>query len=284
MDGSLATLLPGLSPELHAMLVIVVGIWAGTLGLPVPEEIPLLTAGVFASAGILTLPEALLASLLGCFSADLFVFTVGRQIGGGLRQHPYLRRILRGRTLLRARHLYLKKGRFTLFFARLLPGIKTPFLFTAGALHTPWSRFVARDLGSLAVLIPALVGIGYSSHWSMGRLSGVVRGVATVGTILFVTALLIALAVSVVNRRRFREWRRRCVEAGIPVRHRLGVTLPTFWALSVPHSAKTVSISSAGISPASTRQRGSKASPGKTPKSKSKARSAAEVRASRPLR
>ncbi len=212
------------------MLVIVVGIWAGTLGLPVPEEIPLLTAGVFASAGILTLPEAMLAGLLGCFSADVFVFGVGRQIGGGLRQHPYLRRILRGRTLLRARHIYIHGGRFTLFFARLLPGIKTPFLFTAGALHTPWSRFIARDVGSLAVLIPALVGIGYSSHWSLGRLSGAVRGVATIGSVLFITALLIALGVSVVNRRRFCEWRRRCVDAGIPVRRRLGMTLPTFWS------------------------------------------------------
>ncbi len=214
----LSTLVQGFGPEVHAILVIVLGVWAGTLGLPVPEEIPLLTAGIMAAVGILPLHVAILVGIAACFSADVTVFAFGRRVGHGLQRHPRVRRFMRGRYLLRARHLYLHRGRFTMFVARLVPGLKMPYLLTAGAFHMPWPLFLARDILTLFLLVPALVLLSYSSSLSLAQLALLVRHWGLVTGLAFAAGLVIWLWLSRGARRRRAIWRARCVAAGMKLR------------------------------------------------------------------
>lgn len=194
-------LLP-LSPAGHAYLAMMIGIWAATMGVPVPEEVPLLTAGVFAAMGVIKLPWAIAAGATACFTGDIFVYLVGRRVGGHLSEHPYLNRVMRGKHVLRAQHLYIKRGPWTLFIARLLPGLKMPFLFTAGALKMSWRRFIFFDLASVCVLVPALVLLGYHSSASLVQLQKIVRDVGLVGVLFAILLIAALVAVYLIRRRR----------------------------------------------------------------------------------
>ncbi|GAB4224288.1 MAG: hypothetical protein Kow0062_25820 [Acidobacteriota bacterium] len=191
-----------LSPAGHAYLGLVLGVMAGTVGIPIPEEVPLLTAGVLAALGVIDLRIAIAVGIVTCFVGDLAVFATGRRIGFHLEGHPRIARVVRGRGFRRARRLYVDHGPWTLFIARMLPGVKTPFLFTAGAMRMPWRRFLAFDLGSVLVLVPTLVLVGYHSSWSLAQLTRVIGEVGLLAAALFVLALGGVIAAYAIRRRR----------------------------------------------------------------------------------
>ncbi len=198
---TLLALLP-LSPAGHAYLALMLGIWAASLGVPVPEEVPLLTAGLLAAVGVIELRWAILAGAVACFTGDLFVYMVGRRVGNHLSEHRFLSRMIRGRYVQRAQDLYVRRGPWTLFFARLLPGLKMPFLFTAGALRMSWRRFLFFDLASVLVLVPLLVFLGYHSSASLAQLQRWVRDAGLLGAALAVLAAAVVVGAYLVRRRR----------------------------------------------------------------------------------
>ncbi len=186
----------------HGYLALLASIWAATLGVPIPEEVPLLAIGVAASMGVVDLKLAILVGMAACFSGDLAVFLVGRRVGSHLSDHPYLRRLVNGRHLLRAKHLYVRRGPWTLSIARLLPGLKMPFLFTAGALRMSWRRFLLFDLLSVSVLVPALVLLGYHSSYSVAKMARIIHEAGLVGVSVFI---LIAAAATIIYLMRRRQ-------------------------------------------------------------------------------
>lgn len=195
------------TPAMHAYAVLVLGILAGTVGLPVPEELPLITAGVLAGLGVVPVEGVIAAGVIACFLGDITVYAIGRRLGSGLRTRPRFAAVLRTRGLLRARRVYVRHGGWTLFFARLLPGLKMPFLLTAGVLHMPWRRFLLIDLLSVITLVPALVLLGYHSTWSVPRLHQAVRDAGVIGALGFALAVLCALAAVLLVRARRRQMR-----------------------------------------------------------------------------
>ncbi len=182
--------------------MILLVIWGSSLGLPVPEEVPLLTAGVLASQGTIDVGWAIVVGLLACLSGDLFIYAVGRKVGPRLEEHRFLRRLVRSRHLERARSLYVKRGPWALCIARLLPGLKMPFLFTAGALRMPFRRFLAYDLLSVLVLIPGLVLIGYHSSRSMPEILALFRRAGMTGLVLAGLGVAVIVALALIRRRR----------------------------------------------------------------------------------
>ncbi len=191
-----------LTPAGHAYLALVLGITAGTFGLPVPEEVPLLTAGVLAALGVIDLGHVILLGIVACFTGDVIVYTIGRRIGSGLTTNRRFNRVLRSRHLLRARREYKRHGGWTLVIARLLPGLKMPFLVTAGVMRMPWRRFVAYDLLSVFALVPTLVLLGYHSAANVSRLRGLVHDIGIAGTLAFVSLAIAGVAGAWLLRQR----------------------------------------------------------------------------------
>ena len=54
------------------------------LGLPVPEELPLLTGGFLVYRGITQFPTTLVISLVGVIAGDNSLFFLGRRFGTGV--------------------------------------------------------------------------------------------------------------------------------------------------------------------------------------------------------
>jgi membrane protein DedA with SNARE-associated domain len=191
-----------LSAAVHGYLALVLGIWAASVGVPVPEEVPLVSAGLLAAVGVIDLHWAIVLGMCACASGDLLVYAVGRRVGDHLTGHPWLARRLNGGRLQRARALYDRRGPWSLLVARLVPGLKMPSLFTAGALQMPLRRFVAYDFASVALLVPALVLLGYHSSISLARLHRIVRDVGLAAPVVVGGLVVLAAAFVWVRRRR----------------------------------------------------------------------------------
>jgi membrane protein DedA with SNARE-associated domain len=126
----------------------------------VPSETAVITAGVVAAAGDLTLGLVVAAAASGAFLGDNTAYLLGRRFGeraldrfaSGDRGRA---RVAWGREQLR------KRGGTVIVTGRFVPGGRTVVTLSAGTLRYPWRRFVAFD--AVAVVFWALFAslLGY---------------------------------------------------------------------------------------------------------------------------
>src|SRR6185437_3132440 len=64
------------------------------LGVPVPEDVTLIGAGILSGIGSISLPGAIAAGFLGVLVGDTFMFTLGRVYGRRAFRLPVIRRIM----------------------------------------------------------------------------------------------------------------------------------------------------------------------------------------------
>ncbi len=167
----------------------------------------MITAGLLAAFGVVNIFWAILIGTTFVVIGDLAVYVLGRGLAKHLHTHPRLRPLMRTRTMTRARHLYIRRGPWTLSIARLIPGLKTPFVMTAGMLRMSWPKFLLFDLLSAAVIAPAIVLAAYYSSISLVQFEAAVREVAPMAIPIFLL-LLASLVASWHLKRRRRQHRR----------------------------------------------------------------------------
>lgn len=130
------------------------------IGLPLPEDVPMILAGIFCAQGDMHFVGALAVSIAGVLAGDSIVYMAGRRLGTGALRSPLLEKKLGKRRLRRLRALYRLRGERMVFFARFVMGIRVVAFFLAGALGIRYSRFVLLDgLGAL-LSVPVWMAIG----------------------------------------------------------------------------------------------------------------------------
>jgi len=140
-------------------LVIFAILLACGLGLPIPEDITLIAAGLLAYYGIANVYVMIAVSLVGVLIGDSFVFFLGSHYGRKLTKKWIFAKILPEDRLEAVRKKIDKKGDRFLFAARFMPGLRAPIFFTAGTLHVPFRRFLLFDGLAALISVPAIVGL-----------------------------------------------------------------------------------------------------------------------------
>ena len=126
----------------------------------VPSETAVITAGVVAAAGDLTLGLIVAAAASGAFLGDNTAYLLGRRFG-----QRALDRVAKGEKgpdrVAWGRDQLSKRGGTVIVTGRFVPGGRTVVTLSAGALRYPWRRFVAFD--AVAVVFWALFAslLGY---------------------------------------------------------------------------------------------------------------------------
>lgn len=171
------------------------------VGLPIPEDITLLTMGYLT---YLPLPDGsprphanvLLAigiGFLGCMCGDGVMFALGRRYGLRLLGRRPFCWLLTASRIERARRTVERHGPKMLFAARFMPGVRSVGFFTAGLLGTPYLRFVTFDGLAAAISVPFFVGAGWywgaDIDWALTQVRHAEHGVLAL--ILVVTAGLL---------------------------------------------------------------------------------------------
>jgi membrane-associated protein len=125
----------------------------------VPSETALITAGVVAASGDLSLMLIIPAAALGAFLGDNCAYLIGRKFG-----HRAVDRFsgAKGRRRFKwAEDQLDERGGELIVVGRFIPGGRTAVALSAGTLAYPWRRFIAFDV--LAAVSWALYGslLGY---------------------------------------------------------------------------------------------------------------------------
>jgi membrane protein DedA with SNARE-associated domain len=121
---------------------------AAGIGFPMPEELPVVAAGLWVGQNPELRPWSFLAlpiCILGVVIADGLLYTIGRLYGPRLFEYRWASRLLPPAKRARIEDNFHKYGVKILLFARLLPGIRSPIFITAGVMKLPLRRFLLAD-------------------------------------------------------------------------------------------------------------------------------------------
>jgi membrane protein DedA with SNARE-associated domain len=134
------------------------------LGVPLPEDITLIAAGILASpaVGSISLFGAIVAGLLGVLAGDAFLYNLGRFYGRKAFQLPLIRNIMTPRRIAMAERKVLRNSHFICFTARFLPGLRSPVFLTAGIMGVRPMVFYGLDGFAALISVPLWVFVG---HW-----------------------------------------------------------------------------------------------------------------------
>jgi membrane-associated protein len=130
------------------------------VGFFLPGDSLLVTAGVFAAAGNLSLAKLLLLVPLCAIVGDQIGYWIGRKAGQALyrREDSF---VFRKRHLERAKQFYEKYGGKTVIMARFMPIVRTFCPPVAGAAMMPYSRYVAYDIAGGILWVGSMILSGY---------------------------------------------------------------------------------------------------------------------------
>jgi membrane protein DedA with SNARE-associated domain len=135
---------------------------AETVVPPIPSEVILPLAGYLARQGSLNLVLVFATSTLGAYLGALFLYWLGAKLG--------LERSIRGLSKLplvdredfeHAAGWFRRHGRSSIFFGRLLPGVRSLISLPAGASAMPLGMFTIYTLAGSALWNGLLLGLGY---------------------------------------------------------------------------------------------------------------------------
>ena len=131
------------------------------LGVPIPEDITLVAAGLLASGGDISLSGAFAAGFIGVLSGDSMLFFLGRRFGKSVFRLPGIRRLFTPERTAAAEARIRKNGPFICFVARFLPGLRAPIFAMSGALGVRPATFVMLDGLAALLSVPLWVYVGY---------------------------------------------------------------------------------------------------------------------------
>jgi membrane protein DedA with SNARE-associated domain len=153
-------------------LTIYLGVFAALVaagfGFPMPEELPIVTAGALVGRESNDPTTALHWWVLlplcvaGVVLSDGLLYWIGRMWGVRLLRFRPVARVLPPERLERTQALFHRHGVWILLAARLLPGFRSPIFLTAGIMRLSWRRFLLAD-GLYA--LPGVTLLFFLSYW-----------------------------------------------------------------------------------------------------------------------
>lgn len=130
-------------------------------GLPIPEEVPIIAAGLM-SRSTLNPWLSLASCFVGAIVGDMVMYGIGRKFGRRMLQRGgYFAGILSSEREQEIEAHFRRHGLKVLFVARFLAGVRSPIYLTAGILNVPFRRFVLADAFCASIVIPIFFGLAY---------------------------------------------------------------------------------------------------------------------------
>jgi membrane protein DedA with SNARE-associated domain len=173
------------------------------LGLPVPEDISLISAGYLAHLGTVEIHAVFLVCFVAVLGGDTLAFTVGRSFGTRLLASRFGHRYFTPKRQRRVRAYFRTYGSKVIFIARFLPGLRFSIFLSAGMLHVRPYVFIVYDSLAALVSVPFLV---YSAFYFGDRIDQVIKWAkrSEYGILVLVGVAALIVAIKVLRKRRAR--------------------------------------------------------------------------------
>ncbi len=133
----------------------------GGVGLPVPEEVPIILAAVLSRKGTIWWPIAFASCLLGVLVGDFVVYFIGYFYGEKVLSFPLTRKFLTKARETQIKGYFHRHGIKILILGRFAVGFRTAAYLTAGILKLPALNLFLIDLCAATFSTTLMFGIGY---------------------------------------------------------------------------------------------------------------------------
>jgi membrane protein DedA with SNARE-associated domain len=174
-------------------------------GLPLPEDITLVSGGII--AGLACEPTdhiwsalrdcaavhvMLIVSLVGVLVGDGIMFSLGYLYGDRITRLRLLSRVLTPARYQMVQEKFSKYGTWVLFSARFMPGIRSSIFIIAGITRqVSFLRFIATDGAAAMISVPLWVYLGF---WGAHQRDQLVHWINT-GKMSFLVLLAVVAVV-----------------------------------------------------------------------------------------
>ena len=131
------------------------------LGLPLPEDIVLLVAGVLAAMEGRSWQSVTVIMYAAVLMGDSLIFLGGRRYGARLLASRLMRPVFSEAKRARVEEFTARHGAKSLFLARFLPGLRAVVFFSAGSLGVSYLKFLLLDGLAALISVPVFVWLGH---------------------------------------------------------------------------------------------------------------------------
>ena len=133
----------------------------GGLGLPIPEEAPIILAAVLSKSEKLWWPLALASCMVGVLLGDFIVYFLGYIYGEKVLSLPLTRKFLTKAREAQIQGYFHRHGVKILILGRFAVGFRTAAYLTAGILRLPTLKLFLTDLFAASLSTFTMFGLGY---------------------------------------------------------------------------------------------------------------------------
>jgi membrane protein DedA with SNARE-associated domain len=130
------------------------------LGLPMPEEVALVGAGILLyqeKVDFTTITAVCSAAIL---LGDSIPYFLGRNWGLAALRSPVVSKILHPERFATLERRFAAHGNWVVFSCRFMPGLRIPAYFVAGTLKMGFPRFLLLDVLGVAISVPVSIWFG----------------------------------------------------------------------------------------------------------------------------
>lgn len=152
-------------------LVIVGMMLLSAVGLPIPEELTLISVGVLAFVGknpdlfpppftgapVVNVHYAAIIAFVAVVFSDTLIYTIGRVFGRKLLYHPRVHKMFPPHLMKRVEEWTHKYGMYACSIFRFTPGIRFPGHLACGMMHFPLWKFLLIDGIAAAISVPTQI-------------------------------------------------------------------------------------------------------------------------------
>ena len=188
--------------ESFSYLAILALLLSASLGAPVPEEVVVTSAGLFAARGVLDLHLAAPVCFAGVLAADAILYLVGARLGRRAVEHRLFKRVLGGRFAGWIEARFSAHGLWMVVLARQVVGMRAPTFLLAGIARLPFRRFILADAAAALISVPAMLLVGHRFGAHLPQLLAALEQVRGWIGLAVAVAAVTGVAVALLRRRR----------------------------------------------------------------------------------
>ncbi len=198
---------------------------AGGLGMPIPEDVPLIFSGYLCNpvesplapanaaaqhhAAYAAVPSAwimFLAGMIGMLCGDTILYCVGRN---GIDSKNFIaghvRKVLHSKRRDKVEKYFARHGNLTLFIGRFVPGVRALVFALCGISKMPYLQFVAVDGLAGLISVPAFIFIGYHFAHSINAVFARLAEVKHYIYLAAIAAAVVGLVIFLLRKRSLRQ-------------------------------------------------------------------------------
>ncbi|HDV7284525.1 SNARE associated Golgi protein [Mannheimia haemolytica] len=130
-------------------------------GVPIPEDITLVSGGVISGLGYTNVHWMLVVSMLGVLVGDSTMYWLGRTYGEKILKFPLIRNVATPERFATVQERFEKQGWKLLFMARFLPGLRAVVYLVSGITRkVSFVKFLLVDFCAAIISVPIWVYLG----------------------------------------------------------------------------------------------------------------------------